>query len=437
VSNYETMLKKSSAVMMERIRKGIPKQMRELVWQKLANSESQVNEEKYAKLCKQSSPYEKLILRDIHRTFPQHEFFKQENGQELLLDVMRAYANYDPEVGYCQGLGFIAGVLLMHMQPQEAFSVLVQFMNHYNMRFLYLPGMEGVHIRMYQLEALIKEYLPALANHLQQLGVQGMMFASGWFITVFATELPLETVFRVFDVFFLEGFNVLFNFSLALLKKSQLDLLKMNFEDVLETLKTGIFERKYLSTEELFEDAFKFKLSPKKLEKLEKEGKDYFDAKSEEEKTIQILTREKVQLENEVEMYRNLYSQLSDKQKMMEDHMNLVIEENETLKSEKKFLLSQLNELKSLLSGDQQHMYNSLEDQVKMYKIEYAKVLANQTELEGDLIATKLKYALAESERQRLLIRAPQRHALSSMDAERRLERLKSEGDIPNAFSKF
>lgn len=29
--------------------------------------------------------------------------------------MLQAYSVHDPEVGYCQGIGFIAGLLLMHV----------------------------------------------------------------------------------------------------------------------------------------------------------------------------------------------------------------------------------------------------------------------------------------------------------------------------------
>ena len=68
-------------------------------------------------LLKLSSPYEKMIIRDLSRTFPKHDFFKRADGlgQESLFNVMKAYSLYDSEVGYCQGLSFIAGALLLNV----------------------------------------------------------------------------------------------------------------------------------------------------------------------------------------------------------------------------------------------------------------------------------------------------------------------------------
>ena len=86
----------------------------------------------------------------------------------------------------------------------------------------------------------------------------------------------------------------------------------------------------------------------------------------------------------------------------------------------KLFQAAQLEDLKQSLSGENQLIYTSLEQQIQIFKGEYGKLLANQAELESELISTKLKYALAGSERQRLLIRNPR--AKPSPSATRQVE---------------
>lgn len=47
--------------------------------------------DQYSELLKMTSPCEKLIRRDIARTYPEHEFFKEKDslGQEVLFNVMK------------------------------------------------------------------------------------------------------------------------------------------------------------------------------------------------------------------------------------------------------------------------------------------------------------------------------------------------------------
>ena len=47
------------------------------------------------------------IMRDIGRTFPDHEFFSENcAGQEMLARILKAIVSSRPDVGYCQVYGF-------------------------------------------------------------------------------------------------------------------------------------------------------------------------------------------------------------------------------------------------------------------------------------------------------------------------------------------
>ena len=57
-----------------------------------------------------------MIQRDIHRTFPADDYFKSiGTGQDSLYRISKAYSLFDQEVGYCQGLSFLAATLLLHV----------------------------------------------------------------------------------------------------------------------------------------------------------------------------------------------------------------------------------------------------------------------------------------------------------------------------------
>ena len=82
----------------------MPQHFRGIVWQLLTNAQDNPVRDRYSELLRQTSPCEKIIQRDIARTFPEHEFFRDKNGlgQRGLFNVMKAYSNYDSVVGYCQ-----------------------------------------------------------------------------------------------------------------------------------------------------------------------------------------------------------------------------------------------------------------------------------------------------------------------------------------------
>ena len=58
-------------------------------------------------------------MRDVNRTMTNNEFFSSKESQMKLLSILRAYANFDPEVGYTQGMNYIVGALLLLMNPEN------------------------------------------------------------------------------------------------------------------------------------------------------------------------------------------------------------------------------------------------------------------------------------------------------------------------------
>ena len=91
-------------ILQELVRRGIPHHFRGMAWQLLCSAHESKDKAKYADYMKRQSACEKVIRRDIARTYPEHDFFKKKDGigQEALFNVMKAYSIHDREVGYCQ-----------------------------------------------------------------------------------------------------------------------------------------------------------------------------------------------------------------------------------------------------------------------------------------------------------------------------------------------
>ena len=153
------------------------------------------------------------IVRDLPRTFPKHVFFHRRNGpgQRALFNVLKAVASFDPAVGYVQGMGFLAGTLLLHMPEEDAFWSLVSLLHasaHPSepaMARLFAEGMPLLRRRCFELDRLLAIAAPRLKAHFAAEGVHPTMFASSWFTTLVSCGAPPEAAARVWDVALAEG----------------------------------------------------------------------------------------------------------------------------------------------------------------------------------------------------------------------------------------
>ncbi|XP_059868691.1 TBC1 domain family member 1 isoform X5 [Delphinus delphis] len=231
---------------------GVPRHHRGEIWKFLAEqyhlkhpfpSKQQPKDTPYKELLKQLTSHQHAILIDLGRTFPTHPYFSAQlgAGQLSLYNILKAYSLLDQEVGYCQGLSFVAGILLLHMGEEEAFNMLKFLMFDMGLRKQYRPDMIILQIQMYQLSRLLHDYHRDLYNHLEEHEIGPSLYAAPWFLTVFASQFPLGFVARVFDMIFLQGSEVIFKVALSLLGSHKpLILQHENLETIVDFIKSTL-----------------------------------------------------------------------------------------------------------------------------------------------------------------------------------------------------
>ncbi|KAK2840034.1 hypothetical protein Q5P01_013774 [Channa striata] len=231
---------------------GVPKSRRGEIWLLLSHQHrlrhrlpqrQLAPDTPYHDLLKQLTAQQHAILVDLGRTFPTHQYFSAQlgAGQLSLYNLLKAYSLLDTEVGYCQGISFVAGVLLLHMREEQAFDMLKFLMYDLGIRRQYRPDMVSLQIQMYQLSRLLHDYHRELYNHLEEHEICPSLYAAPWFLTLFASQFPLGFVSRIFDFLFVQGTEVIFKVALCLLSSHEGEIVECDsFESIVDYLKTTL-----------------------------------------------------------------------------------------------------------------------------------------------------------------------------------------------------
>ncbi|XP_078402261.1 TBC1 domain family member 1 isoform X2 [Cetorhinus maximus] len=261
---------------------GVPRQHRGEIWKLLAEQhqlryqlpvKQQPKDTPYEELLKQLTSHQHAILIDLGRTFPTHPYFTTPlgAGQLSLYNLLKAYSLLDQEVGYCQGLSFVAGILLLHMSEEDAFHMLKFLMYDMGLRKQYRPDMIILQIQMYQLSRLLHDYHRDLYCHFEENEISPSLYAAPWFLTVFASQFPLGFVARVFDMIFLQGSEVIFKVALSLLRSHKpLILQHESLESIIDFIKCTLPNLGLVQMEKTINQVFEMDLS-KQLQAYEVE----------------------------------------------------------------------------------------------------------------------------------------------------------------------
>eukprot|EP00889_Picochlorum_renovo_P008811 jgi/Picre1/35841/NNA_003301.t1 len=180
------------------------------------------------------------IEKDMHRTFPGHVTLSSPAGQQAMYNVLHAYAALDPEVGYSQGMNFVAGIFLTYLSPPEAFTAFVLVMQERGLRDFYKPnGMQHLQARLWQLNQLIPS---KLRDYMEERMVLPVLYASGWLLTCFASEFPIKFSARVMDVMITDSYDLpMMKVAFHILSRWEDDILKLeDMEEIVDLLRKTI-----------------------------------------------------------------------------------------------------------------------------------------------------------------------------------------------------
>ena len=225
----------------KRIKKGIPDGCRNMVWCKILLYDLDLNNLKdISYYYDMGTPKgESTILVDIPRTMPKVSMFKDGAIKSSLYRILRAYSNSDPELGYFQGIAFIAGIFLLYMDEKSAFQCFTSIMNgkRHKLRDFYINGFQGLREANTIWDYIIKLKFKKIHKKIHDVCLEPMLYTPSWFLCAFMNvPFPPKLKLYIFDQFCYFGTRTLFTVGLTIISLNQEKILNCDgFDTILTT----------------------------------------------------------------------------------------------------------------------------------------------------------------------------------------------------------
>ena len=313
------------------------------------------------------------------------------------------------------------------MPEEEAFCMLVKLMNQYHLREMFIQDMPGLHLHLYQFERLLEDIEPALCYHLHKRGVVPSLYATQWFMTLFAYRFPLQLVLRVYDLILSEGLEgAILKFGIALMKKNAEALLSLQDMSALKVflnerlfdvyidsapsahsiLESGFFGNSGGSDKEVYradllvQDACSVKIVPEVLKQYTNDYENRLRLEKEREAEFENLRSANASLALKIRaLEQRAEKSDTDHVQMATEMINSKIE-NEELRTANQELQEEVEALKKTVASQPQDVESRLRDEMDRIMARNMEVqnenraLEEQmADMEKDLVETKMQFA--------------------------------------------
>ena len=313
------------------------------------------------------------------------------------------------------------------MPEEEAFCLLVRMMNQYKLREMFIQEMPGLHLHLYQFERLLEDLEPALYCHLHRKGVSPQLYATQWFLTLFAYRFPLQLVLRVYDLMLSEGLEgAILKFGIILMQKNAETLLGMTDMSSLTTflkervfdvyidqtpsatsiLESGFFgssggiDKEVYRADMLVQDACTVKITPELLKVYTTEWEEKQRAEREREAEMESLKSTNASLASKIRSLEERTEKSDTEHVQMASELVRTKVENQELHDQVESLKGQTDELRSLVERQPEEVEQRLRaetDRIMQRNVEVQNenrgLEEQMAEMEKELVQTKMQFA--------------------------------------------
>ena len=195
--------------------------------------------------------YDIEIKKDLLRTLPENISFKYGNeNYNKLYHILSAYSNYNKNIGYVQGLNFLAAhCLYIYKNEIDAFIFLDGLIHKFKLENLFGIKNNELNQKIKEIEYTINKCCLEVNKHLQKIYLNYDFLIIKWMITLFSNHMNIKYLFQLWDYMIIFGWKFFKCFIIAVIKFNEKKILNSSLETITkimnDILKTKEFENNF------------------------------------------------------------------------------------------------------------------------------------------------------------------------------------------------
>ena len=197
------------------------------------------------KRCK--SKYDLIIVQDISRTFPLEPNFSVNSiNYKKLYNILTAYSNFNKNIGYAQGLNFLAArSIILFKNEENVFLFLDGLINKFNLGYFLSINNQKLSKQIKYLSQILNKYCKNFINYLKSKLINHDFFTTSWLLTLFSCSMEKKKLYICWSFMTIFGWKFFYSFIIQIILFYENNLVKINegklSKQMKELLKSNTF----------------------------------------------------------------------------------------------------------------------------------------------------------------------------------------------------
>ena len=153
--------------------------------------------------------YNDIIINDLYRTFPEDSKFQKNSiNYKKLYNILTKYSNYNPIIGYAQGLNFLfANALYLYDNEKMAFFYIDGLIKRFGLENYLAEKNSKLTDEINKFSKILTKYIPDIIYYFDKKLINHEFFSTGWILTLFSNSMNYKNLFIVWNFMIIFGWK--------------------------------------------------------------------------------------------------------------------------------------------------------------------------------------------------------------------------------------